>query len=464
MQYLEKKMSINRVSDINEPGVQLRRPVAELCMDGPKIVKIQDKTLNQNYLDMVANRFSNNEHLTSQIAQNENEIAFFSSISFLTRSMQVFGLYFVVNDLKKHKGGDDKRCTGWSAGRVYSALVLVILWLNLARVMSCLSLQDVWGPSLLFKLYSLLVLIATNLMMTCHYAAYSNGKLNRLLGEISRYNSEEKDDLELPFVADEEMINVETPSPDTSGVSTDVETNGIVPSMNTNDGSNKSTQVERLSADIALHQSQEAIAKRYSGFLHAVIQPAFICSLTAWTVFLLKVTVIFYVLFWTNYFDNHMTPINKYVTVSKELTLLVRISVLIIYTYSHAAGSFTATMSFLFALLFWQGFRSFNSRFKAAIHGRQFEGEFELYRLRHQRLSHLVEKADKMLWLCNGSNFVCHSVSTIVLLYGLIFYQQFFHSTLLTCLVIFYLLTSVFEIGLTSLGPLLVNNVVIVLN
>jgi len=298
--------------------------------------------------------------------------------------------------------------------------------------------------------------------MTCQYVAHSNGKLNRLLCEISRYNSEEDVDLDTS-VADEQMIHVETYNTDRSRVSTDFEDGGV-PATDGSGGSNKPTQVERLSsADIKLEQAQKGIAvKGITSFLRTVRQSAFICALTAWTLFLLKVTFIFYVIFWTHYLDTNLTPMIKYITVSRELMLLVRAIVFIIYAYNAAASSFAPTMSLLFALLFWQQFKSFNRRFKASIRGRQFQGEFGLYRLRHQRLSNLVDKADKMLWLCNGGNLVCHSVSTIVLLYGLVFYGSTFPNKFMLCLVIFYLLSSVYEILLTSFGAILVNDVVIV--
>jgi len=408
---------------------------------------------------MVANRLSTNKQLNSQIAQQtESEIAFFSKLSFLTRSMQLFGLYFVVDDSKTPTDGDGRR-TLWSAGRVYTTLVLVILWLNLARMMSCFDPSEVWGPILLFKLYAVLVFVATNLMMTCYYVAYSNGKLNHLLGEIARYNLEEEDDLE-PLVAAEEMFDVETPSTNRSIDSIEFE-DGIVPSLYVSDGSNKAIQVKKMSADIEIQKSLKVHAKGTTSFLHVVRQSAYICAFTAWTVFLLKISLVIYILFWTPLYDTNLTPIMKYVTVSPGYLLLARSIVFIITTYIYAAGSFVATMSLLFALLFWQQFKSFNSRFKAAICGGQFQGDFELYRLRHQRLSHLVEKADKMLWVCNGGNIFCNSVSTIVLLYALIFYVKLFHSNLLVCHVVFYLLTSVYEILLTSFGAILVNNVVL---
>jgi len=174
---------------------------------------------------------------------------FFSRISFLTRCMHIFGLYFVVNDSKKHKDGENRR-TCWNAGRVYSTDVFVILWLNLARMMSCFGPNEVWGLALLFKCYSVLILFATNLMMTCHYVAYSNGKLSHLLGEICRCNFEADHDLE-PLVTEKEMITVERSSSDIcrSGDSTEFEDCGV-PSMDRSDGSNKSSQVETLSVEL----------------------------------------------------------------------------------------------------------------------------------------------------------------------------------------------------------------------
>jgi len=195
-------------------------------------------------------------------------------------------------------------------------------------------------------------------------------------------------------------------------------------------------------------------------FLRVVKQDVYICTVLAWTSLVINVTFLGYNLFNTNYLDLSLTPLGTYVPVSYNLMLVVRSIAFIVFIYMTAAGSFPPAMTFLCALMFWREFRRLNSRFITSISGRQFRGDFELYRLRHQRLSRLVEEADRMLWMCNAGNLICHTATATIELYIFIIHWSIINHAMLMCLLFFYLMSSVADVGLTTLGAILVNNVI----
>jgi len=233
--------------------------INQVTNECPKTVTIQAETRHQKTLEKIAGQFSTNNFSTSHpVAWSEEKIEFFSSISFLTRNMQIFGLYFVVNDNEKQKEGNRGRFRWWGAGRLYSTIVLAVLWLNLARQLSCFTSQETWEPTLLFRISGNLFLLATNLMVTCHYVAYSNGQLNRLLSELARYNGDEESDLEpvAGAACDKpqmiEVYSLETSDKEGSGCGNTEFKEVGVPSFKSYDGSTRERQRQTVSPEVQL--------------------------------------------------------------------------------------------------------------------------------------------------------------------------------------------------------------------
>ena len=78
----------------------------------------------------------------------------------LLNSMKLFGLYFTPAAASRHRIHDTSTGTthshvapsNWNAGRVYATVILVVMWLNVARMLSVFEKNDKFGAVLLLKL------------------------------------------------------------------------------------------------------------------------------------------------------------------------------------------------------------------------------------------------------------------------------------------------------------------------
>jgi len=83
-------------------------------------------------------------------------------------------------------------------------------------------------------------------------------------------------------------------------------------------------------------------------------------------------------------------------------------------------------MNQVLVYIFYSQFKKLNKNFRGAIgKGGQFDGEFPLFRRRHQTVSRAVSKLDGFMRLSNVAGFVFHILSIILVLYSFIFYPEF---------------------------------------
>jgi len=463
-------MNSNKVSDMASDTS--RKPATEFRLNDQQTEGKSATKQNKVALELIVEECPSKYPSNSRSVKGEDESTFMSNISALTIPMRLFGLYFEVSDTRLQKSGTWFDCLAcWNAGRVYSTLVLAVLWLNLIRLTTCFLPHEKWTPSLLFKLSACLFILAINLMLTCYYVACTSGKLNHLFGQIVRYNKEEDEDLaplangdDKHFIDNRSIKTTTRPTANTNHNKGKSDEYLHVVCLETYDTTNKANDNILLpSSNDRLNQTRKAtITTDISHtFSQRVRFTARVCAFAAWVALFLNMTLTATSLFQNSFLGTSTAPINTYFKVGKEVEQMAELVCFFVYIYVSAAGCFSQAMTFFVFVTLWREFKSFNRRFKVSICGQKFLGDFELYRLRHQRLSHIVEKADKILWLCNGGNITCHLATIVIGLFNMIWFTALLEHPQLLCLLLFYLVFSLSQVGLCSLGAILVNNAVI---
>jgi len=94
----------------------------------------------------------------------------------LLASMRLFGLYF--NRQPEDAGDDsDKKSRKWNASAIYGAVVVILLWINVVRMLSVFTRDDKFGMVLLGKLVTVIWMIQCAVSQTAFYAASFTGRL-----------------------------------------------------------------------------------------------------------------------------------------------------------------------------------------------------------------------------------------------------------------------------------------------
>ena len=83
------------------------------------------------------------------------------SVRPLLTSMKLFGLYFKRRTVDADKLRDGKSCRHWNVHMIYSLVVLILLWINVARMFS------------VFKNILLLYLSASSFVFCIHFLLWS---------------------------------------------------------------------------------------------------------------------------------------------------------------------------------------------------------------------------------------------------------------------------------------------------
>jgi len=110
---------------------------------------------------------------------------FINAAHSLLNSMRVTGLYFRtassrVNDVCTSTTVTKELPKKWNVGRIYSAVVMVFLWLNAARMFSVFDRADKFGVVLLLKLSSIPAAALSTLLQTASFVACQTGNLDRV--------------------------------------------------------------------------------------------------------------------------------------------------------------------------------------------------------------------------------------------------------------------------------------------
>jgi len=98
--------------------------------------------------------------------------------------MRLFGLYFKQASSRIHDASTTAAMTAvskkWNGGRIYAVVVMVVLWLNSARVMSVFDKTDKFGYVLFMKLAMVSGILLTSFSQTSYFVGCETGNLDRV--------------------------------------------------------------------------------------------------------------------------------------------------------------------------------------------------------------------------------------------------------------------------------------------
>jgi len=116
----------------------------------------------------------------------------------LLNSMKLFGLYFTPAAASRHRIHDTSTGTthshvapsNWNAARVYATVILVVMWLNVARMLSVFEKNDKFGAVLLLKLGAVTAGLFSALQQTGCFVACQTGNLHRVFSDARLQKSD----------------------------------------------------------------------------------------------------------------------------------------------------------------------------------------------------------------------------------------------------------------------------------
>jgi len=98
--------------------------------------------------------------------------------------MRLFGLYFKQASSRIHDASTPTPVTAvskkWNGGRIYAVIVMVVLWLNSARVMSVFDKTEKFGYVLFMKLAMVSGILLTSVSQTSSFVGCETGNLDRV--------------------------------------------------------------------------------------------------------------------------------------------------------------------------------------------------------------------------------------------------------------------------------------------
>ena len=131
--------------------------------------------------DPVSLFVNNNGHkLEDNVVKDENvekrKMTIADGLRPLLASMRLFGLYF--NRQPEDAGDDsDEKSRKWNASAIYGAIVVILLWINVVRMLSVFTRDDKFDPFLFNKLILVIWATQSAISQTAFYAACFSGRL-----------------------------------------------------------------------------------------------------------------------------------------------------------------------------------------------------------------------------------------------------------------------------------------------
>ena len=99
----------------------------------------------------------------------------------LLNSMRLFGLYFTRESRRIHDAAtvatDSRK---WNGGRIYAVVMMVLAWLNVARIFSVFHKTDKFGYLLFLKLSMVSAFLLSVVLQTACFVASQTGNLDRV--------------------------------------------------------------------------------------------------------------------------------------------------------------------------------------------------------------------------------------------------------------------------------------------
>jgi len=354
------------------------------------------------------------------------------SLSPLTNSMRLFGLYFsrghhVYPDsvaASPSNWQSLKRCRRCNLARIYATVILVVTWFNAVRNCIVFHGNETIGAGLFIKLVIIPRDLLIAILHTAYYVASHTGSLKRVFCQVSlspKYSLMGKVITAVCWVL--VALNV---------------IYYVYPIFN-------SGHLNDLSLFVIINAFH--IPKPYADVLKSVFVVLQLQSAASWI------------------FTQAMkyTCINVYSTLSITIELNVYSSI----NYLWFLYEFPQAMNYVVVCLLCGQFCKLNEEFSKCISGRGgFHGNFEQLRRRHQAISHSVKEADRFLMISNVACFCCHIVAIIILLFIMIFYPQetVLHSAEMGFLCIFWLVINVFGLSVSIGLAIILNNMASIRN
>jgi len=113
------------------------------------------------------------------------------SLAPIISSMRLFGLYFTREArancaaMTAQTGQLVRRCRGWNFSRIYSTIILLVVWLNVIRYVFLFDGQETLGALLFVKLAVISSCVLVTVFQSAYYAASHTGSLDRVLHQVN---------------------------------------------------------------------------------------------------------------------------------------------------------------------------------------------------------------------------------------------------------------------------------------
>jgi len=108
----------------------------------------------------------------------------------LLNSMKVFGLYFTQASHRIHNAStptsgtmDSQVPRKWNRGRIHAVIILLVIWLNVARMLSIFHKTDKFGVTIFLKLTQISASFLSAFQQTACFVACQTGNLDRVFSD-----------------------------------------------------------------------------------------------------------------------------------------------------------------------------------------------------------------------------------------------------------------------------------------
>jgi len=187
---------------------------------------------------------------------------------------------------------------------------------------------------------------------------------------------------------------------------------------------------------------------------------AVIYTLLAWALVLLNVACVLFLIFFNDGdMDYVLVPIKTNLDLSD--LLVPRIVSFLSCFHLSAAWIFPHAMSFMLATTFTHQYRMLSNRMLEESDKRRLsDSNIKTFIQRHNEISKLVNDTDNFLMFHNAAAFCCQLFKSIVHFYSVIFFNTPNDSVVDIIIRVFWILSSLFGLGVTTAGGILVNHYV----
>jgi len=182
---------------------------------------------------------------------------------------------------------------------------------------------------------------------------------------------------------------------------------------------------------------------------------------SVWVTLVINATISVCLFFVTNgQYDFCLAPFYTYINVPEDKIILARCIGFLLYFWPIPCTILSPAFTVVLVYMFYHQFQKLEENFQHAIGKGQFNGEFSIFRRRHQVLSSAVNKVDGFMKFVNVAGFLCHIANIIVALYGLVFYPESTETPALAVINVAVICANVYGLMCTASTGIIVNHMV----